>query len=438
MIDLSVQLLSNARIVQHLVTRCSYFSVLFSSFLEALNRAVVPKDHFSAFVLPSVVCVVNSLAILPEMDLSIGGSPKKPDIRTAEVISIIDRIAELQSGCHVDIPVSYHACRLNSSQRAFAIPLNIGAKFDAAEVPRTRSGIGGAAWARVLTPELSPYIQALKDRIAFLQRNFGGIAKFPLTGGFPIPGTLQVDHIITDTGPDKKRLHVITSDLSNIFYHNDAVAVFLEDANTFQMFLNIAKLLQFADGQLMFVHRHIESAPDDKWIRGLNCEREHFSNIMTQFTSALAPGNVSVPSSLDRGQPQAPSSLPLDRQISILYSCLRRSVIFLYQYLTAAIEQDATFSIPMWLKATNQLLEHFDCSQFVTCCIFHPVSFHLPIHRTLSYFLALLTVHEHTTTEHSSVRELWNPSFAAHALQHPLSLLTAVYVLFPRTGLPVL
>jgi hypothetical protein len=148
---------------------------------------------------------------------------------------------------------------------------------------------------------------------------------------------------------------------------------------------------------------------------------------MAHFTSALAPANVCVPSGLERGQPQAPSSLLPHRQISILQSCLRRAVIFLLQYLTAAIQQDSTFSIPMWLKHNNQLLEHFDKSQFVTCCVFHPVSFHLPMHRALSYFLALLTVHNQSISEHSLIRELLNPSFAALALQHPLSLLTAVY-----------
>ncbi len=406
--------------------------MLFSSYLEALNRAVIPKDPLSAFVLPSIVCIQSD------------GFLKRPDIRTVEAMAIIDRITQLQSGFHVDIPSSYHACRLENPQEAFTIPLNIGAKLDYAAAG---GGDGGAqllstqssgprlgnqwvALRRVFTRELNVYIQELKDRTAFLQRNFGGISQFPLTGGFPIPGTLQVDHIITDTGPDKKRLHVITSDLSNVFFHHDAVAAFLEDANAFDMFLNVAKLLQFADGQLMFVHRHIENVSEDKWIRGLNCEREHFSNIMSHFSSALVPVNVCVPSGVDRSQPQAPSSLPPDRQVSILHSCLRRAVIFLLQYLTARIQQDATFSIPMWLKHNNQLLEHFDSSQFVTCCIFHPVSFHLPIHRSLSYFLALLTVHNQFITEQSPIRELLNPSFAALALQHPLSLLTAVYAVF--------
>jgi hypothetical protein len=431
LIDLSVQLLSNARIVQHLVTQCSYFTVLFSSFLDALNRAVVAKDHMSAFMLPSVVCLVKSLAA-PSAS-SHDGSPdlssvfaRMPDIRSAEVMSIINRIAELQSGFNVDIPASYSACRLQNPQQAFFIPLNVGANLETVAL----SGSRGVLGERAITREMTVYIRELKDRTAVLQRNFGGIVQFPLTGGFPIPGTVRVDHVITDTGPDKKRLHVITSDLANVFFHHEAVAVFLEDAESFDMFLNVAKLMQFADGQLMFVHKHIENVADEKWIRGLNCEREHFLNIMAHFTSALAPANVSVPSNVDRGQPQPPSLLIPDRQISILHSCLRRTVIYLLQYLTAAIQQNATFAIPMWLKHSNQLLEHFDRSHFVTCCIFHPISFHLPLHRALSYFLALLAVHMQTLNRHSPIRELLNPSFAALALQHPLSLLTAVYVVF--------
>lgn len=426
-----MQLLSNARIVQHLVTQCSYFTVLFTSYLEALNRAVVPNDHFAAFILPSIVCLAQSLAAPTTCHHD--GSPdfstvstNKPDTRSAEVMAVINRIAELQSGFHVDIPASYSLCRLENPQQVFFVPLIIGAKLEAAEL----LGTGGMAAGRATKRELSVYIKDLKERTAFLQRNFGGIVQFPLTGGFPIPGTVRVDHVITDTGPDKKRLHVITSDLNNVFFHHEAVAVFLEDANSFDMFLNVAKLIQFADGQLMFVHKHIESAADDKWIRGLNCEREHFLNIMAHFTSALAPANVSVPSNVDRGQPQPPSLLIPDRQILILQSCLRRSVIYLLQYLTAAIQQNSTFAIPMWLKYSNQLLEHFDRNQFVTCCIFHPISFHLPLHRALSYFLALLAVHVKTLNAHSLIRELLNPSFAALALQHPLSLLTVLYVAF--------
>ena len=437
LVDLSVQLLSNARIVQHLVTQCSYFTVLFSSLLESLNRAVVPNDRVSAFVLPGIACVVKSLAVPPACDVQFhelsNVSANMPDVRSAEVIAILNRIAEIQSGFHVDIPSSYVACRLQSPQNAFFIPLNIGAKmenpaFSLETAALSPAGHRGMTGGRAVSRELSLYIRELNDRTAVLQRNFGGISRFPLTGGFPIPGTLQVDHVITDTGPDKKRLHVITSDLANVFFHHDAVAAFLEDADSFDMFLNVAKLMQFADGQLMFVHRHIENVADDKWIRGLNCEREHYLIIMAHFTSALAPGNVSVPSFVDRGQPQASSSLAAERRISILHSCLRRSVIFLLQFLTAGIQQNATFAIPMWLKHNNQLLEHFDRSQFVTCCIFQPVSFHLPLHRTLSYFLALLSVHMQTINAHSPIRELLNPSFAALALQHPLSLLTAVCV----------
>jgi hypothetical protein len=429
MIDLSVQLLSNARIVQHLITRCSYFAVIFSSFLEALNRAVVPNDPRSAFVLPSIVCVVNSASMpieFPPQPSDQGFTQptfvraKSVGLRTADAIAITDRIAELQSGCHVEVPGSYYIVRRSEDpDKAFFTPLNV--------VAQVCPDVAHSSGRRVLTKELLNYIQEIKDRTAFLQRNFGGITRFPHTGGFPIPGTLQVDHVITDTGPDKKRLHVVTSDLSNIFFHHGAVAVFLEDAKSFDMFLNVAKLMQFADGQLMFVHHHIERANEDKWIRGLNMERDHFSSILTNFSSALVPHNVCVPTALDRGQLQAPSSLGAERQVSILYSCLRRAVIFLLQHLTAAIDKDATFSFPMWLKHSNELLEHFDRNQFVTCCIFHPISFHLPIHRTLSYFLALLIVHKQRLSADSPIRELLNPSCAALALQHPLSLLTAVY-----------
>jgi len=430
MIDLSVQLLSNARIVQHLITQCSYFTILFSSYLEALSRAVVPNDALSAFVLPSVVCVLNSASMPPEPppQPTHDGSPqpvivraKSVNLRTADAINMMQRIAELQCGCHVEVPASYLSVRRSGDpDKAFFIPLNVSAQ--AAAFSADGSG------RRIMNLQLSSYIRDIKDRTAHLQRNFGGMSRFPHTGGFPIPGTLQVDHLVTDTGPDKKRLHVVTSDLSNIFFHHGAVAVFLEDAASFDMFLNVAKLIQFADGQLMFVHRHIESVTEDKWIRGLNMEREHFSSILANFTSALVPRNVFVPMASDRGQLQAPSSLLPEKQLSILYSCLRRTVIFLLKHLTTAIEKDATFSFPMWLKHSNQLLEHYDSNQFVTCCIFHPISFHLPIHRTLSYFLALLVVHKQRLAADSPIRELLNPSCAALALQHPLSLLTAVYV----------
>lgn len=432
MIDLSVQFLSNARIVHHLVTRFSYLPVLFSSLLEALNRAVIPNDHDSAFVLPSVVCFMKSMSMSPESrvrtlsdgsSVSMAAPARVPDSRLALAIAISDRIAEIQSGRHVCVPDSYYACRREIPSKAFAIPLTFGDMLDSTVFPRSPSA-GGF----VLTQELSSYIKDLKESTAALQRNFGGISHFARTGGFPIPGTLRVDQIFVDTEPAKKRLYVIMTDLSNIFFHHDAVAVFLEDAKAFDMFLNVAKLMQFADGQIMFVHKHIEFAGEEKWIRlEMSCEQEHFSNTMMRFTSALAPSHVFVHGNgADSDQSPASSALPPDRQISIVFSCLRRVIIFLLQYLTAAIQRDSTFAIPMWLKHTNQLLEHFDPRQFVTCCIFHPVSFHLPIHRALSFFLALLSVHKRTISGHSPVRELLNPSFAALAMQHPLCLLTAV------------
>jgi hypothetical protein len=336
----------------------------------------------------------------------------------------MNRIAELQSGRRVAVSSSFYVHRRDHPAAAFSVPL-IDAESESFD-PRQDFGTGQASGAPALSKELSVYISQLKDRTAALQRNFGGISQFALTGGFPTPGTLQVDHPITDTGPDRKRLHFITSDLANIFFHHDAAAAFLEDANSFHMFLSIAKLMQFADGQLMFVHRHIESVADDKWIRGLNCERDHFLNILTHLTAALAPANTSVPSAVDRGQSQDSSALLPERQLSILYSCLRRAVIYLLQFLSAAIKESATFSLPLWLQHSNQLLQHLDRCQFVTCCVFQPVSFHLPLHRCLSYFLALLTVHNHTAASHPHIRQLFDPSLAALSLQHPLCLLTAV------------